>query len=153
MPRHFADLVALVAPAQLINVIVCGLMFETTGASDCDADGYSPEARTERLRRGYDGYYDHTYSVDACDDSEYLYFWVLWNTIAIMAIWLAPIRYGISAFRAVGSEVDGTVVNQTVMAAPLQPAANVQSVSVLRAQLQSIGTVKELRTQAGSAEP
>lgn len=152
MPRHLADLVALVALAQVINVIVCGLMFGTTGASDCDADGYGPETRTERLRRGYDGYYDYTYSVDACDDSEYLYFWVLWNTIAIMAIWLAPIGYGISSFCAVGSEVGVTVINQTVMAAPFQPATNVQSVSVLRA-LQSIKTAKELRTQAGSAEP
>ena len=141
-------------------------MFESTGASDCDADGYVPETHTATTY-GYDyyGYYDsysysYSYTTNGCSDSEYLYFWVLWATIAIMGIWIAPIGCGICSFCAAGSEAGagGTVVNQQVagvvvpgsVAAPPQQVANVQSLSALRAQLQSIATVKDLRMKAAA---
>lgn len=140
-------------------------MFESTGASDCDADGFVAQTETHtgygrRLSHGY-GYGSYTYSTttNACSDAGYIYFWILWSIIAIMAIWLAPIGCGIYSFCAVGSESGGTVVNQgTVVGhavlpgpvvAPPQPTINLQSLSALRAQLQSI-PVKELRAQAAS---
>jgi hypothetical protein len=148
----------------LINIIVCGLMFKSTGASDCDTDGYVSQTETHTGYNydyySYGGYGSYTYSTttNACSDTGYIYFWVLWSIIAIMAMWLAPIGCGIFFFFAVGSESGGTVVNQGTVGhavvpgqvvAPPQPTINLQSLSALRAQLQSI-PVKELRAQAAS---